>query len=63
MEKIIIISKEDKTIKHCKCGQAVRFRKKDNKWVHYGWKSMNETYKDFLDRTNHEIEFKEVEGQ
>ncbi len=48
------------TISYCKCGQAVRFRKKDNTWVHYGWKRMNEPYAWFLDRTNHPVEIKET---
>ena len=45
-----------KTIYYCKCGQAVRLRKRDNVWVHYGYKRMHEPYSDFLERTNHPVE-------
>ena len=45
-----------KTIYYCKCGQAVRLRKKDNKWVHYGYNRIHEPYSEFLERTNHEVE-------
>lgn len=48
-----------KTIYYCKCGQAVRLRKKDNTWVHYGYKRMDEPYGDFLARTNHPVEITE----
>ena len=44
-----------KTIYYCECGQAVRLRKKDNKWVHYGYKKMHEPYADYLERTNHPV--------
>lgn len=44
-----------KTIYYCKCGQAIRLRKRDSQWVHYGYKKMNESYSDFLARTNHEV--------
>lgn len=45
-----------KTIYYCKCGQAVRLRKRDNIWIHYGYKRMNEPYSEFLERTNHPVE-------
>ncbi len=45
-----------KTIYYCKCGQAVRFRKRDKKWVHQGYNRIHESYEDFLKRTNHPVE-------
>ncbi len=49
--------KKTKTIHYCsKCGQAVRFRKKDKLWVHFGYNRAYESYADFLKRTNHPIE-------
>ena len=47
------------TIHYCQCGQAVRLRKRDNKWVHYGYKKMHEPYAEFLDRTAHPVEVTE----
>ena len=38
------------------CNQAVRLRKRDNVWVHIGYKRMHEPYKDFIQRTNHKVE-------
>lgn len=43
------------TIFYCECGQAVRFRKKDKTWIHYGWHKQFEPYSWFLDRTNHPV--------
>ena len=49
-----------KQIWYCKCNQAVRLRKRDNVWVHYGYMKINEPYADFLKRTNHKIEITDV---
>lgn len=48
------------TIYYCECGQAIRLRKKDNTWVHYGWKRAFETYGMFLERTNHPINVSKI---
>ena len=45
-----------KTIYYCKCGQAVKLRKKNNTLIYYGYKRMDEPYSDFLARTNHPVE-------
>ena len=52
-------NKKTKTIHYCQCGQAVRLRKRDNKWVHYGYKKMHEPYAEFLERTAHPVEVTE----
>lgn len=44
-----------KIIYYCKCGQAVRFRKKDKKWVHI-YSPSYEPYSEFKERTNHPID-------
>ena len=46
---------ETETIYYCECGQSVRLRKKDNKWIHYGWHKQFEPYELFLERTNHPV--------
>lgn len=51
------MTKEKSEIIHyCKCGQAVRLRKRDNIWVHYGYHRQFEPYSEFLERTNHIVE-------
>ena len=52
-------TEKTKVIFYCKCGQSIRFSKKENRWVHYGYKKMHEPYKDYLERTNHEVEVRD----
>ena len=45
-----------KVIEYCECGQAVRLRKRDNKYIHIGYNKIHEAYSEFLERTNHAIQ-------
>jgi len=64
-EKLQNILKERKIkiIAYCKvCGQAVRQRKRDGIWIHYGWNPHAgiESYRSFLERTNHPVVIGEI---